>query len=226
MSTIGPQTLARLPEFLQRIEWLTANRDVGRDIVQHMHSEEHAGWRMLSIVDDERLRRILSAMLDPDEFLSDHGLRALSKFHDARPLHVAVDGVMATLDYEPAESTSGLFGGNSNWRGPIWFPINYLLVETLRSYHRYLGDTFTVEFPTRSGRELTLAQVADELAARLTSIFLEREDGTRPVFGGYELFQRDPAWHGSSRSTSTSTPTPAPGSAPPTRPGGPASLPI
>jgi hypothetical protein len=134
-------------------------------------------------------------MLDPNEFLSSHGLRALSKHHETNPLRVAVDGVMATLDYEPGESTSGLFGGNSNWRGPIWFPINYLLVETLRVYHRYLGDAFTVEFPTGSGRELSLAQVADELAARLTGIFLEGEDGRRPVFGGCDLFQQDPAWH-------------------------------
>jgi hypothetical protein len=151
---------------------------------------------MLSIVDQQRLRRLLAAMLDPGEFLSDHGLRALSKFHEAHPLEVSLDGVSATLDYEPGESTSGLFGGNSNWRGPIWFPINYLLVETLRVYHRYLGDAFTVEFPTGSGRELSLDRIADELTTRLTGIFLAREDGTRPVFGGYELFQHDPAWQG------------------------------
>jgi hypothetical protein len=134
-------------------------------------------------------------MLDPEEFLSEHGLRALSRFHEANPLHVSVDGVSATLDYEPAESTSGLFGGNSNWRGPIWFPVNFLLLDSLRAYHRYLGDGFRVEFPTGSGRELSLARVANQLAGRLTSIFLEREDGTRPVFGGYRLFQEDPAWH-------------------------------
>jgi hypothetical protein len=150
---------------------------------------------MLSIVDQDRLRRLLAAMLDEREFLSDHGLRALSKVHEASPLEIVVDGVSAVLDYEPGESTSSLFGGNSNWRGPIWFPINYLLVETLRTYHRYLGDGFTVELPTGSGRQVTLAQAADELSRRLTAIFLEREDGTRPVFGGYELFQRDPAWH-------------------------------
>jgi hypothetical protein len=149
---------------------------------------------MLSIVDEDRLRRILGAMLDPSEFLCDHGLRALSKFHEANPLHVDVGGVMATLDYEPGESTSGLFGGNSNWRGPIWFPVNYLLVETLRVYHRYLGESFRVECPSGSGVEMSLAEVADELANRLTGIFLRREDGTRPVFGGYRLLQEDPAW--------------------------------
>jgi hypothetical protein len=160
-----------------------------------MESDAHAGWRMLSIVDEPRLRRMLGTMLDPGEFLSDHGLRALSKVHEAHPLRVSADGVEATLDYEPAESTSGLFGGNSNWRGPVWFPINYLLVQTLRVYDRYFGAAFTVEFPTGSGTELDLGRVADELAGRLVGIFLEREDGTRPVFGGYELFQHDPAWH-------------------------------
>jgi Glycosyl hydrolase family 63 C-terminal domain len=186
VTTLGPETMARLPDFMARAEWFTANTE----------SPAHAGWRMLSIVDEERLRRLLAAMLDQAEFLSDHGIRALSRFHEASPLHFELDGVMATLDYQPGESTSSLFGGNSNWRGPIWFPINYLLVETLRVYDRYLGEEFTVDFPTGSGRGLSLGQIADELAARLTGIFLEREDGTRPVFGGYELFQRDPAWHG------------------------------
>jgi Glycosyl hydrolase family 63 C-terminal domain len=194
VTTLGPATMARLPGFMERVEWFTQNRSEGREVVQHMASEEHAGWRMLSIVDEGRLRRILGAMLDPAEFLSDHGLRALSKHHEEHPLHVEVDGVTATLDYEPGESTSGLFGGNSNWRGPIWFPVNYLLVETLRVYHRYLGDSFRVECPTGSGVELSLAEVADELARRLTGIFLRREDGTRPVFGGYRLLQEDPAW--------------------------------
>jgi Mannosylglycerate hydrolase MGH1-like glycoside hydrolase domain len=194
VTTLGPATMARLPDFMTRVAWFTANRPEARHVVQHIEDVEHAGWRMLSIVDEQRLRRILAAMLDPAEFLSDHGLRALSKFHEANPLRTALGDVITTLDYEPGESTASLFGGNSNWRGPIWFPINYLLVETLRVYHRYLGEDFTVEFPTRTGRLVHLGQVADELSARLTGIFLEREDGTRPVFGPYELFQRDPAW--------------------------------
>jgi hypothetical protein len=194
VTTLGPATMARLPEFMARIEWFTKNRPEGRGVVQHMHSEEHAGWRMLSILDEERLRRLLAAMLDPDEFLSDHGLRALSKRHEAAPLDVNVDGVTARLDYEPGESTSGLFGGNSNWRGPVWFPINYLLVDALRTYHRFLGDSFTVECPTGSGQQMTLAQVADELSRRLAALFLRDEDGRRPVLGHYELLQHDPAW--------------------------------
>ena len=195
VTTLGPGTMARLPDFMQRVEWFTSNRPEGRNVVQHMESADHAGWRMLSIVDEERLRRILRAVFDPDEFLSEHGIRALSRFHLAHPLEISVDGVFARLDYEPGESTSGLFGGNSNWRGPVWFPVNYLLVEVLRVYHRYLGDAFTIEFPTGSGNQLNLADVADELAGRLAAIFLERADGSRPVFGGYELFQRDPSWH-------------------------------
>ena len=195
VNTAGPATMARLPAFTARVGWFTSNRREGQSVVRHVDSADHPGWRMLSIVDETRLRRLLGPMLDPNEFLSDHGLRALSKFHEANPLHVSIDGVDATLDYEPGESTTGLFGGNSNWRGPVWFPINYLLVETLHVYHRFLGDAFSVEFPTGSGRELSLAQVADELATRLAGLFLEGPDGRRPVFGGYELFQRDPAWH-------------------------------
>jgi hypothetical protein len=195
VNTVGPATMARLSDFMVRADWFTANRPEGKAAVHHMGSDEHPGWWMLSIVDEQRLRRLLGPMLDPSEFLSDHGLRALSKIHEAHPLRVSIAGVDATLDYEPGESTSGLFGGNSNWRGPIWFPINFLLVETLRVYHRYLGDAFSVEFPTGSGRELSLAQIADELAGRLIGLFLDGADGRRPVFGGYELFQTDPAWH-------------------------------
>jgi hypothetical protein len=196
VTTLGHDTLERLPDFTGRLQWFMANRPEARSVVQHMASAEHAGWRMLSIVDETRLRRLLAAMLDPDEFLSDHGLRALSKHHLEHPLEISVDGFTAVLDYQPGESTSALFGGNSNWRGPIWFPVNYLLVQVLRTYHRYLGDSFTVECPTGSGVEMSLDRVADELAGRLAGIFLEREDGTRPVFGGCRLFQEDPAWHG------------------------------
>jgi hypothetical protein len=196
VTTLGPETLARLPDFSTRLSWFYANRREGKALVEHRDSPLHAGWRLLSIVDEEQLRRLLSVMLDPAEFLSDHGLRALSRHHLDHPLHVDVAGVMATLDYEPGESTSGLFGGNSNWRGPIWFPINYLLIGSLRVYHRYLGDSFKVEFPSGSGRSIDLGAVADELSDRLISIFRRREDGTRPVFGGYELFQTDPAWNG------------------------------
>jgi hypothetical protein len=195
VTTLAPETLARLPDFTVRLRWFIEHKREAEGVVQHIESPEHEGWRMLSIVSEERLRRLLTAMLDPGEFLSDHGLRALSKRHALEPLQVAVDGVTATLDYEPGESTSGLFGGNSNWRGPVWMPINYLLVEVLRVYDRYLGSGFKVECPTGSGDLLTLAEVADEIAGRLVRLFLRDENGRRPVFGDYELLQQDPAWH-------------------------------
>jgi hypothetical protein len=195
VTTLGPETMARLPDFARRLAWFTENRPEADSVVQHMSSPEHAGWRMLSIVDEPRLRRLLSAMLDPDEFLSDHGIRALSKRHQRNPLELDLGGVHATLDYEPAESTSRLFGGNSNWRGPVWMPINYLLIEVIRSYHRFLGPTFTVECPTGSGTELDLAQVAEEISRRLVAIFLDDPSGRRPVFGDYAMLQEDPAWH-------------------------------
>ena len=173
--------------------WFVEHLPLG-EVVSHLESPAHAGWRMLSIVDEAKLRRLLAAMLDPDEFLSDHGLRGLSRRHLQHPLTIEVGGVTDTLDYEPGESRTGLFGGNSNWRGPVWFPINYLLIETLRVYHRFLGDGFTVEFPTGDGDQLTLAEIADELADRLIAIFRTGPDGTRPVLGGYRLPPNDPAW--------------------------------
>jgi hypothetical protein len=194
VTTIGPETMERLPDFRTRTEWFTANSPDAEGVIQHVDSPDHPGWRMLSIVDEDRLRRLLSVLLDENEFLSDHGIRALSKWHQAHPLELDVDGVRATLDYEPAESTNALFGGNSNWRGPVWMPVNYLLIGALRTYHRFLGDGFRVECPTGSGNRLTLAEVADELTRRLIGLFLRGPDGRRPVFGGYTLLQDDPAW--------------------------------
>jgi hypothetical protein len=193
VTTIGPETMAALPDFAARVEWFVRHLPLG-EVVAHTQSPSHAGWRMLSIVDEAKLRRLLAAMLDPEEFLSEHGLRGLSRRHLQHPLTIELSGVTETLDYEPGESRTGLFGGNSNWRGPVWFPINFLLIETLRVYHRFLGDDFTVEFPTGDGDELTLAEVADELADRLIAIFRQGPDGRRPVLGGYRLPRDDPAW--------------------------------
>lgn len=152
--------------------------------------------RLLAIVDRERLRRILPRMLDSAQFLSDYGLRSLSKEHATAPYILNVDGQIRAVQYEPAEARSGLFGGNSNWRGPIWFPLNVIMIEALRRYHRYFGDTFMVELPHNSGNRVTLDEVADELARRLQSIFL-RDDargGQRAVFGDNPYFQSDPQW--------------------------------
>src|SRR5262249_16854706 len=133
-------------------------------------------------------------MLDPNEFLSEHGVRSLSRAHLEHPYQLSVNGTVFSVAYEPAESHSGLFGGNSNWRGPIWFPINYLLIEAVREFHPYYGDDFLVEHPTGSGQTMTLANIADNLSQRLVRIFLRGDDGRRPVYGGTERFQRDPLW--------------------------------
>ncbi len=133
-------------------------------------------------------------MLDESEFLSPFGIRAVSRFHRENPYKLVVDGSEHRVDYEPGESSTGLFGGNSNWRGPIWFPVNFLLVESLQKFHHYLGEDFTVEFPTGSGKMLTLWEVAAELSRRLTSTFLQDANGRRPVFGDLEKFQTDPHW--------------------------------
>jgi len=148
----------------------------------------------LSIADPERLRRVLKVMLDEGEFLSPYGIRALSRFHRDHPYTLSVNGTDHRVDYEPAESSTGLFGGNSNWRGPIWFPVNFLLIESLQKFHHYLGDQYKVECPTGSRQMLTLWEVAGELSQRLTRIFLRDGEGRRPVFGGTQKFQSDPHW--------------------------------
>jgi hypothetical protein len=149
---------------------------------------------LLTLVGPERLRRILSRMLDENEFLSPFGLRSLSRDHDAHPVRLDLDGHMHEVRYQPSDSDSPLFGGNSNWRGPVWFPLNHLMVESLRIYHQFLGDDFTVECPTGSGRQLHLGQVADELARRLVSLFTPDADGRRPANGGVDRFDLDPHW--------------------------------
>jgi hypothetical protein len=150
--------------------------------------------RLFAVVSERRLRAILQRMLDEGEFLSPHGIRSVSRFHAAHPYRMDLGGQTYEVRYEPAESRSGLFGGNSNWRGPVWFPINYLIVEALQKFDWYYGPSFTVECPVGSGRMLTLWEVSVELSRRLISIFI-RHQGRRPVFGGVERFQTDPHWH-------------------------------
>ena len=194
-STLGLDTQERLPEFTRAFKWFLENRPHFAEVVGHVKVLNEREGRLFSIVDPERLRRILATMLSEDEFLSPFGLRSVSRAHRDHPFELELGGGVARVDYEPAESTSGLFGGNSNWRGPIWFPVNYLVIESLRVFHRYLGDEWTIEFPTGSGRELNLGQVADEIAGRLVALFTNDSDGRRPVFGPYGKFQSDPSWH-------------------------------
>ena len=150
---------------------------------------------LLSLAGPDRLERLLTRLFDESEFLSPHGLRALSAYHREYPYVIDVEGVRATIDYEPAESTTSMFGGNSNWRGPVWFPLNYLVISSLERYHRFFGDEVTLEYPTGSGQRLALDVIARDLQDRLISIFTRGPDGRRPCFGGTRLLQDDPAWH-------------------------------
>ena len=194
VETLEPEVLDRLPDFKKRLEWFIDNRPDLAENVACMRTEGMEERRLLSIADEDKLRSILRFMLDEREFLSPYGIRALSQFHRAHPYILNVDGMEHRVDYEPGESTTGLFGGNSNWRGPIWFPVNYLLVESLQKFHYYLGDDFKVEFPTGSGTMLSLWEVAGELSRRMTSIFLRDESGRRPACGSFDKFHNDPQW--------------------------------
>jgi hypothetical protein len=196
-TTLGPDTLSQLPQFADRVRWFVAHKPRYASVVAHDDLGDDRLARLLAIVSPERLSRILTRVLDEGEFLSPHGLRALSRHHAEHPLEVDLGGGVARVDYEPAESTSGLFGGNSNWRGPIWFPVNYLLIEALRRFDRYLRDGFLIEHPAGSGQKMTLWEVADELTTRLIGLFLDDDRGRRPAFGGAAKFQMDPSWHGS-----------------------------
>jgi hypothetical protein len=194
IETLEPEMLDRLPGFRRRMEWFIQNRP---DLTGNVASMEMPGKkerRLLSIVNQNRLRRVLKLMLDENEFLSPHGIRALSRFHLEHPYTLVLNGEEHRVDYEPAESTTGVFGGNSNWRGPIWFPVNYLIIESLQKFHYYFGDEFKVECPTGSGQMMTLWEVAADISRRLSSLFLKDEDGRRPVHGASQKFQTDPHW--------------------------------
>jgi hypothetical protein len=192
VDTIEPGVMDSLPGFRRRLEWFVRHRP---DLCGNIASLSRQGVesrRLLSLMVRSRLTRVIERMLDESEFLSPHGLRALSKYHQDHPFVLQYDGQEHRVDYEPAESSTGLFGGNSNWRGPIWFPVNYLMIESLQRYNYYYGDDFTVEFPTGSGQRKNLGDVAAELSRRLARIFLRDQNGNRPVFGGSAKFQTDP----------------------------------
>jgi hypothetical protein len=176
------ERLRRMPQLLDSI---------------HPTGPGHLGYAdrgIAALVNPVRLRRILTRMLDENEFLSPYGIRALSRYHEEHPYIVHVEGQEYRVNYLPAESDTGMFGGNSNWRGPIWMPVNALLIRSLLSFYLYYGDNFKIECPTGSGNLMNLFEVAREIASRLTRIFLRDESGRRPVYGGTEKFQTDPHW--------------------------------
>ncbi len=188
--TIEPGTLERLPQFRRRMEWYLRYRPTLAGNLSLMTEPGEGGRRLLALADRAKLHAVLPRLLDPAQFLSDFGLRSLSKGLADEPYHCNGSVVV----YEPAESSSPIYGGNSNWRGPIWFPVNYLMVQVLREYHRYYGASLTVELPRGGPRQVTLDQAADEIARRLVKIFLRDPTGRRPVFGDVPLFQADPHW--------------------------------
>jgi hypothetical protein len=194
VETLEPKVLDSLPGFKRRLEWMLTNRPDLAQLVSRWHQPGQGERRLLALVRGHRMKRLLKRALDAGEFLSDYGVRALSKYHEQTPYTLSVNGSTYTVNYDPAESRSGLFGGNSNWRGPVWFPVNFLLVESLQKFHHYFGDSLKVECPTGSGQRKTLWEVAADVSRRLIRTFLRDGDGRRPVFGAIEKFQSDPHW--------------------------------
>jgi len=202
VTVLEPEMLAKVPAFTERLEWFIEHRTDLKKNVACMETQGTEARRLLALcyltpgrmVPSDRFRRILSRLLDEQEFFSDYGIRPLSRHHADHPYVFDVDGQEHRVDYEPAESSSGLFGGNSNWRGPVWFPVNYLLIESLQKFHHYVGDDFQVECPTGSGNLMTLWEVAAEISRRLMRIFTQDSSGKRPVYGAIDTFQSNPHW--------------------------------
>jgi len=194
VTVIEASTRERFPRLVERAQRFMARHPDMISTIAIPNKPGVADRRLLAVAGEDKLRRILSRLLDETEFLSDYGIRSLSKYHKDHPYVYVHDGVGHRVGYLPAESDSGVFGGNSNWRGPIWFPVNAILIRAMLQYYLYYGDEFTVECPTGSGNRMTLFEVAKEISERLSRVFLRDDSGRRPVFGGSELFQNDPHW--------------------------------
>jgi hypothetical protein len=194
VETLEPEAIDKLPGFKRRMQWFIDNHPDVPDHIDMSQSSARGTRLLLSLVSKKRLGRVLSRMLDESEFLSPYGIRALSRYHKDHPYELRFNGTVNSVNYEPAESATGTFGGNSNWRGPIWFPVNYLLVESLQKYHHYYGEDFKLAMPTGSNNQTDLWEVAAEISRRLTHIFLRDDQGRRPVYGATEVFQSDPYW--------------------------------
>jgi hypothetical protein len=195
VTTLGDDTLGRLPKFAAHLEWFIGNRPHFAHHIDHRHVRDGSEGRLLALVGPERLGRVLTRLLDESELLSAHGVRSVSAMHRDQPFSVELGGTLLSVDYAPAEGTTGLFGGNSNWRGPVWFPVNALVIDALRAYGRFFGDDLRVEHPIGSGIERNLTDVANDIAGRLVATFREDDDGRRPVHGEYAKFHDDPEWH-------------------------------
>ena len=194
VQTMSASMLNKMAAFKRRMDWFITNRPDLTENMARMEEEGMEACRLFSIVDKEELERILSVMLDEQEFLSPFGIRALSKIHNDRPYMLDIGGTTSSVRYEPGESCTGLFGGNSNWRGPVWMPVNFLLIQALTRFHQFFGENFKVECPTGSGEKMSLHEVAHVLAGRLVSIFRRDATGRRPVHGTWQKFHDDPHW--------------------------------
>ncbi len=192
VEVIDDELLQSLPEFARRLKWLLDHRPDLAALVSRWHEKGSEEKHLLSLLRGHRVKRMLYRMLDETEFLSDYGIRSVSKYHEKHPYEFKVDGTTLSIKYTPAESNVPLFGGNSNWRGPIWMPVNFLLIESLQRFHHYYGDDFKIEYPTNSGKFFTLNEISEELSMRLAKIFLRDSKGLRPVFGANEKMQHDP----------------------------------
>jgi hypothetical protein len=191
VETIEPDLLEKVPVFKARMEWFLENRPHLAALVSRWYEPGRGERRLLSLLRGHRMKRLLRRLLDPSEFLSDYGIRALSKFHKDNPYEFRVGETVFKVDYQPAESNTTYFGGNSNWRGPIWMPTNFLIVEALQKFYHYYGDDFKIECPTGSGNQTTINEAANEISRRLCSIFLRDANGRRAVFGNDEMLQTD-----------------------------------
>jgi hypothetical protein len=190
------EVIGRLPGFSKRLHWFLENRKELARHISHLTTLDETvqtHW-LLAVPTRDQLERVLGHLFDENEFLSPFGIRSLSKIHREQPFVLPVDGRDHRVEYAPGESGAELFGGNSNWRGPIWFPVNFLLIEALERYHHFYGEGLRFECPARSGQWLNLKQIARELAARLTRLFLPGTNGRRPCFGDEPRFARDPHW--------------------------------
>ncbi len=194
VTTLHPALAAKLPDFMRRTAWFEKNRPELAAYIAHTRVPGTGDRRLLSLVDPDALRAVLREVLDPEGMLSEYGVRSLSRHHRDHPFALELGGDCWSIDYEPAESTTGLFGGNSNWRGPVWFPLNYLLIEALYRYERYFDGNLTVEHPVGSGNQSTLQEVADDISRRLVALFLPGADGSRPVHGDDDMLRNDPRW--------------------------------
>lgn len=194
VTTLEPELIDSLPGFKNRMQWFLDNRPWFREHFTETQSPDGRTRRLLSVVNPKRLERILGSMLDEEEFLAPHGIRSMSRRHRGEPYSIELGGRVYRIEYEPAESKTYMFGGNSNWRGPIWFPLNFLLIESLQQFHHYLGDDWTVELPTGSGKRAHLWDVATDLSRRLSKPFLKQKDGHRLMFGSAESLENDPAF--------------------------------